>query len=186
MRWIPFIIMAYAVLLVQSTFGGLLAITFRSVGAVGPDMAAALAVFAALYVRSSLDAMIAGWVLGFFVDLLAGGPTGVLSPVGPMSMSYALASGVAFGLRDAFFRERPSARFMLTLVFCLIAHGTWVTVQTILASSVMTWGDYGRMLLQAGLLSAYSALLAPVLCVLFDRTRGLLIIAPSGRGRRYR
>ncbi len=185
MRWIPFVILAYLVLLAQTTLGQLLAFTVRSVGTVVPDMAAVLAVFVALYVRTSLDAMIAGWILGFFVDLLAGGPGGTVSAVGPMAIAYSLAGGLVFSLRDAFFRERASARLILTLIFCILAHVMWVTMQSILAMSIMTWGDYSRLLLQACLLGVYTSVIAPLLCVLFDRTRGLLISTPSGRSRRY-
>ncbi|MCK4277401.1 MAG: hypothetical protein KAX78_12855, partial [Phycisphaerae bacterium] len=76
MRWIPFVIFAYILILLQTTVAGLLVISPGAIGPVGPDLMAILAVFVALNVRRAADAMIAGWILGLALDLTAGGVGG--------------------------------------------------------------------------------------------------------------
>ena len=71
MRWVQFVILAYLVLVVQSTLCGMIAFDVGAVGRVMPDMMAATAVFVALRGPNLRAVMIAAWVLGFAVDLTA-------------------------------------------------------------------------------------------------------------------
>jgi len=180
MRWVPFLILAYLVLLVQTTVGRLLSFDVTSVGTVGPDLLAILAVFAALHVRSEVDAMLAGLALGLAVDLTTAGGPGVVTRVGPMPIGYVLGALVVFRIREAFFRERALTQAFLAAVFCAVAHGFWVTAQSLLA---MKWDDYGEMLFQAGCLAAYTAALMPLAHLGLRRCTGLLIVTTGGRSR---
>ncbi|MCD6303841.1 MAG: hypothetical protein J7M21_02640, partial [Planctomycetes bacterium] len=83
MRWIPFVILVYVVVLLQATVGHILLLSPRGLGAVGPDVAALVAVFIAFYARSGTDAMLAAWALGLAVDLTtAGGLGSAKAPAG--------------------------------------------------------------------------------------------------------
>lgn len=186
MRWIFFLVLAWLLTAVQSTVGGVLSIELGSIGTIAPDMLASLAVFAALYVRRATDAMLAAFVLGLALDLTTSGAGGAAAVVGPMAIGYALAAKVVFELGEAFFRQRASTRIFMTGVFCIIAHVIWVTAQLLLAYKLAAWSDYGRMLLQAVGISAYSAVVAPFLIWVFVRFHGLLLSVPIASSRRRR
>jgi cell shape-determining protein MreD len=184
MRWIPFIILVYLVVLFQSTAGKVLTLTTAGLGSVGPDLAALVAVFVALYARSCPDAMLAAWVLGMAVDLTVSGGVGAATVVGPMSLAYALAAGALFRIREAFFRERALTQGLLALGFCLLAHGVWVTAQSLLAAGEVSWSAYGRTLLQAAALACYTAALMPLAHFGLIRCQRWLLVSPVGRGGR--
>jgi cell shape-determining protein MreD len=181
MKWVPFIILTYLVMLAQCTVGGRwFTFSVTGIGMVGPDLSALLAVFMALNVRSSSHAALAGWVLGLAVDLTAGGVTAV----GPMPIAYAAAAAMVFQIREAFFYERPAPQVFLTLLFCLVAHGIWVTLQAVLAFGEVSWEGYGRMLLQAAALAVYTAVLMPLAYLGLRRIRKWLTPVPTGRRHR--
>lgn len=182
MRWIPFVIFAYILILLQTTVAGLLVISPWAIGPVGPDLMAILAVFVALNVRSGADAMIAGWILGLALDLTAGGVGGG-TVVGPMCIAYALGCRGVFHIREVIFRERAVSQALLTLLFCLFAHGLWVTLQSVRLGRVSA-SMYGVMLLQVVGVGLYTGLLAPLGYFALIRLRSWLIISPRGRSRR--
>jgi len=186
MRWILFVILAWLLIVVQTSVGGVLGVDFFSIGVIVPDLLAPLAVFAALYVRSVTDAMLAACVLGFALDLTTAGAGAATTVVGPMAITYALAARGLFQVREAFFRQRVGTRMLLTALFCLVAHGLWVTIQSLLAYKFTTWGEYGRMVLQAAGISGYSALLAPLELWAFCKAQSYLLAVPPGRFRRRR
>ena len=86
-----------------------------------------------------------------------------------------------FASLEAMFRRRVSTRMLLTLVFCLASHLLWVTIQSILAVGVTAWGEYLRMLVQAGCISVYTALVAPLVFWLLDKAVSWLFVSPVGR-----
>jgi len=183
MRWIAFLILTYAVLLLQTSlvqFGSFLA---GSAGSVQPDLLALVAAFVAMFARNNLDAMLAAWVLGLAMDLTTGGGGVHGSAVGVMPVAYALAAGAVYRLREVFFREKASTRVVLTLLFCLVAHGLWVALQSLLSWRYMTWGAYGRTMVQATLVSLYTAALAPLAHWLLDRAEPWLLAPGGGRTR---
>lgn len=183
MRWIPFIILTYFVLLLQTSVVGLISFSAGSAGTVAPDLLAIVAVFVALGARYGVDALLAAWALGLAADLTTGGGAGAATVLGPMSLAYMLAAGVVFKMREAFFRDRAFTKVMLALAFCLLAHPIWVTLQTLRASGAMTWADYGKLLVQALLLSLYTAVLAPLVLAVLSKLSGW-ILPPQGRGMR--
>ena len=162
MRWTVFGILAYLLLLLQSSLGGILTLQIPGVGHVRPDIPAILVVFLGLYVRDAVDAMLAGWIMGFAIDLTTGAGPGVSTVVGPMSLSYALGAGAIFVLREVVFREKLLTRCIMTLVFCLLSHGTWVTLQWLLAFRTAPWGGYLQMLVQVVLVALYTGALTPL------------------------
>lgn len=184
MKWVPFIILTYLVMLTQCTVGGLLTFSVTAIGNVGPDLSALLAVFMALNVRSGSHAALAGWVLGLAVDLTAISAAGGVTAVGPMPIAYAAAAALVFQIREAFFFERMGPQLFLTLVFCLVAHGIWVTLQAGLAFGDVSRADYGRMLVQAAALAIYTAFLMPPAYLGLRRIRKWLVPVPTGRRRR--
>lgn len=187
MRWIPLLILGYLVVLFQTTAGRVLTFEVQaaSIGTIGPDISALVAVFVALYARSWPDAMLAAWMLGFGVDLTAAGGAGAMTVVGPMAIAYALTAGLLFRLREAFFRERALTQALLALAFCLLTHGAWVTAQWVLAAHGASWGAYWRTLAQAGALACYTAALMPLAHFGLGKCQRWFLLAPAA-GRRSR
>ncbi|HOF19283.1 MAG TPA: hypothetical protein PK082_10270 [Phycisphaerae bacterium] len=185
MRWVPFAILAYLVIVLQCSLGQMLTFEISAIGSVGPDLAAVAALFIALHARRAADALLAAWVLGFALDLSSASGPGGVTVVGPMALAYVLAAGAVYKIREALFAERVLTRAVVGVIFCLLAHLPWVTLQTILAHNVMTWQAYGARLLQAMAISAYTGVVTPVFYPLLDRVRKWLISVPAERpGRR--
>lgn len=187
MRWIPFVILTYVLMLIQTTLGRVVTIDLQAVGLIGPDLAAIAAVFIAAKSRTELDAVLAAWVLGLALDLTAAAGPGATTVIGPMALAYAAAAWVVFRVRDAFFRERVTTQAFLALVFCGLAHFLWVSMQCLLAGRGLTWGEYGRLLGQAGGLAIYTAVLTPAGFAGLSRIqRWLFAVAPDRGARRRR
>ncbi len=186
MRWIPLLILTYAVVLLETCVGWVLFIDSSSLGAVGPDLAAMVVVFIAFYARGATDAMFAAWILGLAVDLTTGGGIGAMTVVGPMSIAYCLAAGLLWRAREAFFRERAVTQAILAFAFVALAHGTWATAQAILAPGHVTLGDYGRTVLQVLAVACYTAVLMPLAHWGLRRCQRFFLIAAAGPGWRMR
>ncbi|MBT3200773.1 MAG: hypothetical protein HN350_12745 [Phycisphaerales bacterium] len=180
MRWIPFVILIYVAVLIQVTVAAL-PVQFAFTGNIAPNILAILAVFFTLSVRDSRDAMMAAWALGFSLDLLLCGMGGVATAVGPMSISFVLGSALIFRVREAFFRDRAIARGLLTLLFCMVVHTLWASMQTLL---VFTWSAWWPAIARAIGISIYSAVLAPVICILLQQVGVFFIANPARRQRR--
>ncbi len=184
MRWIPFLILLYLLLLVQTTVVGMISFTSRWVGVIHPDLLAICAVFIALQVRSGIDSMLAGWALGMALDLTTGGGGGgAATVIGPMAIAYALGSAAVYRVRDAFFRDRPLPQAVLAMLFVAFAHTFWVTAQTLRAGGIAP-ADYGIMLLQIAAVALYTALLAPIGCFALGRINRWFLLVQAGRSRR--
>jgi hypothetical protein len=159
MRWPIFLILAYAVILVQVSLGGLLTVSLP-IGRVGFDLVAATAVFMAFRTWTATEAMLACWVLGLTLDLTtAGGRPWGPTVVGPFAIVFSLLGGAVFSIREAFFRDRALTQVVVTLLFCLLAHALWITLQTIRLGG---WDFYGSMLVQAAAIAGFTAVLAPL------------------------
>ena len=184
MRWIPFAILTYLLVLASTTVAGILSLPAGPLGNLVPDLLAMLTVYVAMHLRSGTDVMLAGWVAGFCVDLATGGGPGTFSAVGPMAIAYALAGGLIFRVREAFFREQAVAQIMLAIMFCLLAHWLWVTLQSVLAFGMMTWQVYWRMVGQAAGISAYTGVLMPLAHWSLGKCRPWILAVPANRSRR--
>ena len=130
--------------------------------------------------------MVAGWALGLAVDLTTVAGVGSGTVVGPMAIAYALTAGLLFRVREAFFRERALTQALLAWGFCLIAHGLWVTMQSLRTDGDVSWSAYGRTLLQAAGLACYSAVLMPLVHFLLVKCQRWILTAPVGPGTRPR
>ncbi|MCY2925803.1 MAG: hypothetical protein NT031_10245 [Planctomycetota bacterium] len=177
MRWVPFLLAVYAIMLLQTSLGRLLTFSTDFAGQIGPDLAAVLAVFLALHARAAVDALAGAWVLGFSIDLLAAGAVEGGACAGMMSLSYMAGAGAVFWVREAFFRDRPLTQAILSVVFCLLAHGLWITGQ---AARAGDWASWRRMIPQMLALTAYTAVLAPLCNVLLLRMRRLFLVSAGG------
>jgi len=180
MRWIPFLILIYVGILVQVAVGAI-PVRFAITGDIAPDIPAIIAVFFVLSLRDPRDAMMVAWSLGLAMDLMICGMDIAHTAVGPMAISYTLAASVIFRVREAFFRERALARALLVLLFCLIAHSVWVTLQTVLG---FAWSAWWPSIVRAIGNSLYAAMLAPLICIGLQQCGGWFIAAPARRLRR--
>ena len=183
MRWILFVIMVYLVIQVQTTVGKVLTVPSTGLGPIGPDLAAIVAVFLALRVRTVVEVALASWALGLAVDLSTAAAVGAGTKVGPMALTYVLAGVAVFRMRDALFGERVISQVLLGLVFAAVAHLLWVLLQSLLTGG---WEYWWSATCQAMALSLYTAILAPVGCRMLDRVGRWLVVAPMGRARRAR
>jgi hypothetical protein len=186
MRWVTWAILIWVMTILQSTVGRMLMIDTSGMGRIGLDLLAPLAVFAAFYAASATDAVLIAMILGFSLDLTSSSAVGAETLIGPMALGYALAARLLFGMREALFRDRVMIRVVATLMFCLIAHGVWVTLQSILAWGGISWGQYFRMLLQSIGLAFYSTIPAIFLIQFMARFADWLLLSSAGRGRRLR
>ncbi len=181
MRWILVILLAYAVLLLQTTVVQWIILDTEALGAIGVDLAAIVAVFLALHGRSTSDVMIAGWIFGLGVDLTVSGGFGSTTVVGPMPIGYALAAAAIFQIRELLFRDWFVTQAILTLLFCLMAHGVWILWQSLATTQPFSLALLGELALQGLLLSIYTALLAPLGHFVMRFFRGALIPASGAR-----
>ncbi|MBN1555322.1 MAG: rod shape-determining protein MreD [Phycisphaerae bacterium] len=186
MRWAPFLIFAYLFTLGQTSLGRMLMLDRLTIGPVGPDILVLLAVFVAMYVRTAVDGMMAGWVLGMLIDLTTGGGATATTRVGPMAIYFALTAWLVFQVREALYRERALPQMLLAGVFCLITHTLWVGTQMFLAPRDIVWGQFGRLLLQVLLSSVYTGLLMPLVHFFLMPCRNWLLTNPPTRSRRTR
>lgn len=183
MRLIPFLLVSYALLWLQATLGRILTIHGLEIGPVGPDFLAVFAVFIAMYVRTAGEAALAGWILGFLLDLSTSGGAMPATAVGPMSLAYTVVSWFCFRIRDALFRDRALPQMLLGALFVLLTHTLWAALQALLIGGI-GWGGFGELLLQILLSAVFTALLVPMLCSLFLLGRGMVLLPAAGRGRR--
>ena len=132
--------------------------------------------FAGLHARSGADAALAGWALGFGLDLTLSG-----EGMGLSALLYALAAGGVFKVREAFFREKIVTQMVLGFGFCLFVYEVWAAYAVLRAGGPV---EYWRAAVQALGLSAYTALMTPLVCAPLGRLERFLLVAPSRRERR--
>ena len=182
-HWAPFILLSVLILLLQTTVGSLLAFTVHDVGTVSPDLLALVVTTIAMWARNPVDIMLVAWGVGFVLDLTSTGGLAGTSSVGPMALGYAIAAGIIYRIREAFFREKVLPQAMLVLIFCLLSNIFRVTMQM-----VVSWhwdgSTFGRQLVQAVLLALYSAVMVVPFFWIFSGIHRWLITTPPGRGGR--
>ena len=176
MRWIPFLLVVFAALLLQTTLVQALWLPTRF-GWMGPELLAAMAVFVALNVRSGSDAALAGWTLGMAIDLTLSG-----EGMGLLSLLYAAAAAGVWQVRRSFFREKILSQAILALGFCLVVYGVWSLFELLVGAHPA--GDYGDRAMQVLGLAVYTAVVAPVVYGLLRRMHKLLLAGPPPRERR--
>ncbi len=128
-----------------------------SVGWIGPILPACVAVCMALYSRSAVDAALAGWILGFALELPLAGET-----MGVLSLLFAAGGATIYTMRDAFFRDRVITQAMLGFLFCL-----GIFEISVLYSRVALPGSarsMGAAALQVLLVAIYTGVFTPIVC----------------------
>ncbi|HHH76591.1 MAG TPA: hypothetical protein ENL03_06170 [Phycisphaerae bacterium] len=186
MRWGLFIILAWLVILMQITILGLIRIPIESLGVIMPDLMAGLAVFVVLRGKRLANVLIAVWILGLIVDLTNSSGAGQETVLGPMPIAYVLSAWIIFQAREVFFREWIITQVLLAFAFTLLAHLVWVTWQCLAARDATTWQDFGHLIVQAGLLAAYTAVITPVMYMLLKPCQRFIFADQSGRSSRRR
>ena len=176
MRWVYFLLITYAAVLVETTVGTVLWLPTPA-GWIAPVLLAAMAVFVAMFARSRVDALLAAWTLGMAVDLTLSGPG-----MGLMALLFLAGAWGVFSLREAFFCERVATQIIMALLFCLFVFETWAVYQVLLGD--LPGGQFGRLVLQAAGVSAYTAAVTPLICAALRRMQRVLMTFPSGRERR--
>ena len=162
MQWLAFLITAILTVTVQTTLAPAL-----TVGGVRPDFILIAVIFFALHGRG-LDAVIAGWALGFAADLQS------VQRFGLMALCYALVAYGVYAIRPYLFRRHPLAHFLVTFVSGLLVYSLLLSVTRIEAAM---WGGSARG--GWGLafwVSLYSACFAPFvqrLLLMFSSALGL-------------
>jgi len=176
MRWAYFLPVVLLATLLQTSAAQVLWFP-TPVGWIGPELLGAVAVFVALNVRSGVDAALAGWTLGFAVDL-----TGSGEGLGLLALLYAAGSAGVFRVRSEFFSDRPMTQALMALGFCLFVYQSWAGCDVLLLSG--SGAEYPRRVVQALGVSAYTALLSPLVCAVLGRVQRLLLAAPAAGRRR--
>jgi len=175
-RWVYFLILVYVAVVLQTTVVQVLWLR-TALGYVGPELLASVAVFVALSARSGTDAALAGWVLGFALDL-----TGSGGGMGLLALLYAAGGAGLCRVREAVFRDRAGTQVLLALLFCLFVYQLWTAYDVL--SGQIARAQWPRQALRAAALAAYTAVLTPLVCAGLKRLRRLLLVTPSGRERR--
>jgi rod shape-determining protein MreD len=170
MRWLPFFILAYLTLGVQSGLG-----PFAQVGGARPNLVLLAAVFVAI--NAPRDSALLGCVLlGLMQDLLTN------SPLGLWGLALGVVGWFVVNSRDIVYREHFLTHFSLGLSGALVS-GAVVWMHS--------WA-YGRLHPQVhvsrpelGTMAAgalYTAVLAPVVLGLLQRMQKIFAFWPSRKG----
>jgi hypothetical protein len=183
MRWLPFGILAFIVLLLQSSLGLLIVFDVPGLGNVAPDALAMVGVFIAMCCSNRTDALIAGWVLGFGLDLTVVGGMETMAVLGPMSLGYAAAVWVLYSVREMVFGNRIGPQIFMGALFVLVAHGTWLVCQSTLAWS---WVGFGQSFRQLIGVMAFTGLLMPLAYRLLMPIQMMFMEMPVRSGRQSR
>lgn len=148
MHWLAFSITVVLTIVVQTA----IAPQMRIAG-VQPDFVLITVVFFALHGRG-LDAVIAGWLLGFCADFQS------VHRFGFLALSYGLVALGVYLIRAYLFRRNPLAHVFVTFSSGIVFY---LLLLTALTAEAAIWGGwYDR---QWGLMiwiSLYSAVLAPL------------------------
>ncbi len=181
MHWVGVIILGYVLVLIQTSLGAVLTIDTRMLGPIRPDLVAHLAVFLALQSRSGVEAALAAWGLGLALDLTSSGGMSDSTVVGPMALGYVLATAAVFRIRDLFYKDRPLPQVFFAAVFCLIAHGTWITLQQLRVGGDEGMAGYGQLWLKVVALAIYSSALMPPAGWLYQRIAPVVLDTTPSR-----
>lgn len=162
MQWLAFLITAVVTVTVQTTLAPAL-----TVGGVRPDFILIAVIFFALHGRG-LDAVIAGWALGFAADLQS------VQRFGLMALCYAMVAYGVYAIRPYLFRRHPLAQFLVTWISGLLVYGLLLSMTSLEAA--IRGGAPGAGWGLAFWVSLYSACFAPIvqrLLLTFSSALGL-------------
>ncbi len=155
MRWAGFAVLALVAIALQMSLGAVLRVPLGGGASLGVDFLGVLAVLVALRCRAGIDVALAGWTLGFLIDL-----TTAAMPLGLYAVSFTVAAMAVFQLRSAFFLDNPLTQAMMGLAFCLVAHGPARFFVNLYVRSGAA--PLGRELLQTLLIALCTAVFTPI------------------------
>jgi rod shape-determining protein MreD len=167
MRWLPFIILLYVGIVLQTTLAQRLEINH-----VRPDFMFIAALYYALQVVSP-EAMIAAWFLGFAVDLCSQGQLGVYA------FAYGLMALLVVQFRESMFRDHPLTSLFVTLICTWLAH--LIAGVYFILTHPQSPRSTIEMLLHSTYTAMYTAAIAPYLHWMLGRIRGVLGVAQPRR-----
>jgi rod shape-determining protein MreD len=163
MKWLPFGILAFVTLVLQTTL-----VPRIVLGDIAPDLMFVLALYYALWAPWP-DAGIAAWILGFlFGTQTLGFPLGSKAgdPIGLHAFCYGAAAWGVYRVRQAVFRNHPLTHFFLTLAATLLVQLViWTVLHWVSPSGV----SVGRAIRIAFSTAMYTALFAPPVHWLLNR-----------------
>ncbi len=183
MRWLPFGILTFVVLVLQSSLGAIIVFNVPGLGNVAPDAMAMVAVFVAMCCSNRTDAVIAGWVLGFCLDLTVVGGLSTMAALGPMSLGYAAAVWMLYSVREMVFGTRIGPQIILGGLFVLVAHGIWLISQSVLA---WNWVGFGQSFRQMVGVMIFTGVLMPLAYRLLLPIQMVFMEMPVRSGRQSR
>ncbi len=171
MRWIPFAILVYLALVVQTAVA-----PFLSLHGVQPDFVVILAVYYALVAKPP-DAMLACWIIGLASDL-AGLSFAGHGNVGVRALSLGLISVLIVKVRELTFRDSVWSQLVFTFATkaCLSIlvglHALYVAGAALGLNEILARSFYEAV---------YAAVLAPYGHWMLRQLRGPLGVGPAHR-----
>jgi rod shape-determining protein MreD len=170
MRWLPFFILAYLALGVQSGLGA-----YAQVGEARPNLVLLAAVFVA--VNAPRDAALLGCVLmGLMLDLLTN------SPLGLWGLALGVVGWVVVNSRDIVYRDHFLTHFWLGLSSALVS-GAVIWLHSWVYPRLHPQMHMPRPTLAALAAGAlYTALLAPVVLGLLQRMQTIFAFRGGRKG----
>jgi rod shape-determining protein MreD len=163
MRWLPFFILAYVALGVQSGLSG-----YDQVYRGRPNLVLLAALFVAVHAQRDA-ALLAAFVLGLMQDLLTD------SPLGLNAFAYGAIAAIIVNVQEVVYRDHVLTHVSLGLVGGLIyaaivyLHGLVYHWAHAGRSSSSSWSRPSLLPLLAG--AVYTAALAPVMLYVLQRFR---------------
>ena len=169
MRWLPYFILAYIALGVQSGLGA-----YAQVGRATPNFVLLAAVFIA--VNAKRDAALLGcFILGLMQDLLTS------SPLGLWALAYGAVGLFVVSTQEVVYRDHFLTHFSLGLAGGLIS-GAVVLLHGLVYPMLHPAWRLGRPGIMALIASAfYTALLAPLVLGILQRAKKVFGFRPSRR-----
>lgn len=169
MRWFLFSILAYACLVVQTTFfrPGLLALEIGGHW-FKPDLLVILGVFLAMHFKPA-EVFVAGWCLGLVWDL-----TGVVGRIGTGAILFSVVLVGANYARPSLGRPRVMLDLGLALAVVFVVHMGWYQATGWLEGTPI---GLVRSVEASALDGVYTAVLAPYAMWVLGRFRGPLQLA---------
>ena len=147
MRWLPFMLIAGVVLILQATIAPRLELYGSR-----PDWLLVLVVVVALHARMA-DAALGAWIVGACADLMT------IERCGLIAISYVLLTTAVIAVREFLFCRRAITQFVVTLIIGIVIHGAWLMYRrTMYPSTLPVFDD---MVVRVLFVAVYTAMWAP-------------------------
>ena len=155
MRWLAFILLAVAAVILQSS-----ALPRLTVFGARPDLLLIITIFIALYAHPQ-DAVAGGWGLGLLADLLS------IERLGLLALTYGAVAFLVLIVREYIFKYRASSQLVLAGLLALLVQAGWLVYQGLSYGWSVGLANGSAAALAGS--AAYTALFAPVVLQLLLR-----------------